>query len=243
MHLPGEAWAARVRLAPAQRRHLIDVLRLNPGDQVEVFDGDGGLCQGVLERDDQGWCLQLGPKTTRSEAAGTWLGCALLKGRKLDDVVRMATEIGVTGIQPLVSARCVSRPDTRRIKDRRARWQTIAAQAARQSGRSRVPQVAGLLTLEEVLSQPPPGPGVMLHERAGSLLVDWLAGLGGGPRFLLVGPEGGFNEEEVDLAAGAGLGVAGLGLPVLRAPTAAVVAAAFACVSEGCSLDFHKAVE
>lgn len=244
VHLPKQRWEARVRLASPERRHLVDVLRLTSGALVEVFDGDGGVCQAVVDRDAEGWCLALGPRTARVEGGGgTWLGCALLKGRKLDAVVRMATEIGVAGIQPFLSQRSVSRPDANRAAERLKRWRTIAAQAARQSDRTRVPQVGAVQSFEDLLAHPPPGLGILLHEQAGPLLTAVLAGLEARPRFLLVGPEGGFSEEEVGRAAQAGLHVAGLGLPILRAPTAAVVAAAFACVYEGCSLDFHGAVE
>ncbi len=243
LHLPAGLWGARVELDSLQRRHLIDVLRQPSGAEVEVFDGEGGVCRGVLEQDADGWWLLLGPKTERAETGSVWLACALLKGRKLDEVIRMVTEIGVSGIAPFVAERSVSRPDVGRAAQRLERWRTIATQAARQANRTRIPEVAELQTFEQLLERPPVGTGVLLHERAQAPLTDVLTGLGGAARYVLVGPEGGFSPAEVTSAERSGLLVAGLGLPVLQAPTASVVAAAFACVYEGCSLDFHGAVE
>jgi 16S rRNA (uracil1498-N3)-methyltransferase len=244
LHLPQAAWGGRVALPAADRKHLIEVLRLRAGDAVEVFDGRGASGTGRLVRQADGWWLELGPaRRAAAPRPACWLGLALLKGRKLDAVVRMVTELGVAGVQPLLCQRSVPRPAADRLERRLERWRSIAAQAARQSGRSTVPALEPVRTLEQMLAAPPPGQGLMLHERADGRLDRRLAALAARPRWLLIGPEGGFAAEERQRAEAVGVVPVGLGLPVLQATTAAVVAAAFACVSGEDPLDRGQALE
>jgi len=203
------------------------------------------LCRARLERSGQGFFLAMGrPVLVDERGPRVWLGLALLKGRTLDEVVRMVTELGVIGLQPFTCERSIPRPDARRSAGRIERWRSIAAQAARQSCRARIPAVETIRSLKEILESPAPGDGFLLHERAeGAALPAMLASAPAGRRFLLVGPEGGFAPPEVELAERAGYRVAGLGMPVLRAQTAAVVAAAFACTPTLGQLDSGEGVE
>jgi 16S rRNA (uracil1498-N3)-methyltransferase len=231
LHVAADRFAERVRLDASQKKHLIDVLRLGPGDKLEVFDGQGSCADASLVRIEAGWFLELGA-LRQEQAAGpqVWLGVGLLKGRKLDEVVRAVTEVGVCGVQPFTSSRSVPRPNAKRLRSRLERWRTIAAEAARQSGRSRVPQIVEPVKLEVLLAKPPVCTVFMLHESEPDLLLDdCLLGLESTARLVLVGPEGGFSAAEVQLAVEFGAGIAGLGLPILRAQTAAVIASAFAC--------------
>lgn len=231
VHIPAERWDHQVALREPERRHLVAVLRLGSGDRLEVFDGEGHVCQAELIRAGKRWLLSLGPRELRPDnLPDVRLGVALLKGRKLDSVVRMATEIGVASIQLFTCARSVPKTDARRMRERIRRLETIASESARQSCRSSVPTLPPLQGLEEILSGNLPAFCALLHETAGGrslsdLLIDAEA-----ERLLLVGPEGGFTPEEVEDAGRMGFHVAGLGLPVLRAETAAVVAAAVACL-------------
>lgn len=231
IHIPAGRWSGQVILQESERRHLVSVLRLQPGDPVEVFDGEGHVCQADLSRAGKSWLLNLGPRKSRPDnLPDVRLGVALLKGKKLDSVVRMATEVGVASIQLFTCARSVPRADAHRMRERLRRFETIASESARQSCRSSVPVFLSMRGLEEILCGDLPPFCAILHESAGGrTLSDLLAHAEPG-RLLLVGPEGGFTSAEIEQAGRTGFHVAGLGLPVLRAETAAVVAAALACL-------------
>jgi 16S rRNA (uracil1498-N3)-methyltransferase len=231
IHIPADRWIERLTLNDAERRHLVSVLRLEPGDRLEVFDGEGHVCRAELIKEGRQWLLILGPKESRPDnLPEVHLGIALLKGKKLGTVVRMATEVGVASIQIFTCARSVPKADTRRMKERIRRLETIAAESARQSCRSSVPTVRSLCTFEEIVSGDLPPFCAVLHESAGGRPLPNLLSDAGPRRLLLVGPEGGFTPQEIESAAKAGFHVVGLDLPVLRAETAAVVAAALACL-------------
>jgi len=223
LHLPPARWEPVVGLTPAERHHLVDVLRLGPDAAVEVFDGRGRRSLAALVFRGGEPVLALGQAESVTEA---WprlcLAVALLKGQKLDLVVRMAVEIGVSAIQPFVSERSVREIGRGKLE----RLQNIAIQAARQAQRALVPEVLPLGTLDEVQSA---APGCfLLHERGAeglSLLLTEAR-----PRCVAVGPEGGFSDAEVERAERAGARVIGLPLPVLQAQTAMVVAAALGCL-------------
>jgi len=231
IHIPADRWKPRLVLGDSEHRHLVSVLRLEPGEQVEVFDGQGHVCRAELIREGRQWLLGLGPREYRPDnLLSVHLGIALLKGKKLDSVVRMATEVGVASIRIFTCARSVPRADARRMQQRLRRFENIASESARQSCRSSVPAVRPLSSFEEIVSGDLPLFCALLHESAGGrpltdLLID-----AGPERMLLVGPEGGFTSEEAEMAGQKGFHVARLDLPVLRAETAAVVAAALACL-------------
>lgn len=232
LHIPPERWAPRLKLAGPERRHLVDVLRSRVGQELEVFDGQGSVAQAILAREGDALVLDLGPAVYRPDRGPVVsLGIAMLKGRKLDQVVRMVTETGVTSIELFTCARSVSRPSAAQLKDKLLRWKAISVEAARQSGRSTIPTLGPGKTLEQVLQETSADIRALLYEGTVSPTLNALLDQNPtGARFVLVGPEGGFTEDEVARAEKAGFTTAGLGLPVLKAETAAVVAAAFACL-------------
>jgi len=231
IHIPADRWIERLTLNEAERRHLVTVLRLEPGEKLEVFDGEGHVCRAELIKEGRQWLLSLGPKESRpDDLPEVHLGIALLKGKKLDSVVRMATEVGVASIQIFTCARSVLKTDARRMKQRIRRFETIASESARQSCRSSVPILQPLRSLEEVLSGDLPPFCAVLHEGADGRILSELLTDAGSERLLLIGPEGGFTQDEIEIAGRKGFHIVHLDLPVLRAETAAVVAAALACL-------------
>ncbi len=232
LYLPPQDWQSPVLLNTAQRRYLVDVLRLGPGDQIEVFDGQGFVCPASLQRRDQAWTLELGTRSRHHDPRPiTRLAVALVKGRKLDTVVRMATEVGMAALQPFTCSRSVSRPASAALVGKVARWQSIAEEAARQSGRATVPEIAPVLSFADLLAAPSSELRLILQPSdQAPLLADCLSEAGEQARLLLIGPEGGFSAAEVAAAETAGVRSVRLGLPILRAETAAVVAAAMACL-------------
>jgi 16S rRNA (uracil1498-N3)-methyltransferase len=156
---------------------------------------------------------------------------AVPRGERMDLIVQKATELGVTAIVPVLAGRSVARPPATRAH----RWQTIAQEAARQSGRADVPAVAAPRSLAEALAEPAPAGEARFvlweAERARPLR----RALEGCPAHvaLLVGPEGGFSRHEVDLAHARGFLAVGLGPRILRVETAAIVAVALVQAAAG----------
>jgi len=161
------------------------------------------------------------------------LAVALLKGEKFDLVIQKATELGVTRVVPLASERADLRlrdkPDT---EHRIARWQRIAREAAKQSGRARVPEVAAPLSFNSLVREsateamkPNEVVRFMFSERDGSSLAEAADGIAepAAEIVAVVGPEGGWTDQEIELAREAGWQIVTLGGRTLRAETAAIV--------------------
>jgi 16S rRNA (uracil1498-N3)-methyltransferase len=206
--------------------HHLRVARVVPGEAVEVFDGRGRAWAARLETvDERVAVLLLGEE--RSEATGRTVVLiqGLPKGDKLDWVLQKSTELGVTAVWPVVTARSVARPKPEALGARHARWFRIVEEAARQSGRADVPEVTALRPLEEAVAALPPGMRLLVldeDERTGRLG----AAAGKGPVALVVGPEGGLAREEVDALRAAGGVPVSLGPLVLRTETAGIAALA-----------------
>ncbi len=225
VHLPpGSIEEGRARLGPAERHYLRDVLRLAPGAEVEVFDGRGGRYRGRLEEGHG--AILLGP---REEAPLPPVEIALLfalaKGEKVDLVVQKATELGAARILPFEAERSVVRLGSEKGEERAGRWGRIAAEAARQCGRSDVPEVSAPAPLAEVLGRLPPATRLLAFHPGGGALPPLEPGTAASLA-AVVGPEGGLAPAEIEACERAGASAAGLGPRVLRAETAAIVAVA-----------------
>ena len=223
---PGQlAGAPRVKLTADQSRHLLTVLRLAPGAEIEVFDGAGGRFQAVLAGQE----LEIGARLAADgRKTDVVLVQALAKGEKMDLIVQKATELGVTRIVPLTADRAVVRLDADRGRSRAERWRRIAQEAARQCGRGDVPRVDEPLDWDSVFSllrAEPDRRALLLDPGEGALrLGDAARGLS---RLLLaVGPEGGFSPEERRRALENGFVSAAMGPLVLRTETAGLAALA-----------------
>ena len=205
------------------------VLRLKPGERMLVCDGQGreALCAvrqagasemelEVLERREA--------ETEAKVRVSVYL--AFPKADKLEHVIQKATELGAYEIVAFPSARCVSRPDEKSLKKKLERWQKIAASAAEQSGRGRIPQVITLGSFKEALERVKQADKALLfyeNEQAMTLRM----ALETGPYetvSLLTGPEGGLEEAEVAQARGAGFQICTLGKRILRCETAPLCA-------------------
>jgi 16S rRNA (uracil1498-N3)-methyltransferase len=224
VHLPPERFeAGRALLSDEARHYLRDVLRLAPGDEVEVFDGRGAAWEARVAPGFD--ALVLGARRERARAAAAvWLLVALAKGEKMDLVVQKATELGVAGLAPFGAERSVVRLDAARGEERASRWRRIAAEAARQCGRADVPEVRAPAPLAEALAALAPGAALFALDPSGAPLA--AAAAEAGTCAAVVGPEGGLTRAELARCEEAGARLASLGPRVLRAETAAIVAAA-----------------
>ncbi len=201
------------------------VLRLKAGEEVLVCDGQGreALCR-MLD----GVSLQvLERRESQTEAAvKVSVYMAFPKADKLEHVIQKATELGAYEIVAFPSSRCVSRPDDKSLKKKLERWQKIAASAAEQSGRGRVPEVVVLGSYKEALTRASQAElGILLYENEHATTLKMA--LEKAPLTsvaLISGPEGGLEEREVQQAGEAGLAVCTLGRRILRCETAPLCA-------------------
>lgn len=232
--------SGRLSLSDADVHHALDVLRLAPGHRIVCVDPNGLALEvritktegGVIEGDAVG-------VVDAAPVPRVWLVQGLAKGEKMDAVVRQATELGVERIVPLASSRSVVRLDAGKAEAKRARWQRVAAEAAKQSQRTHVPEVAPVADMAALASE---------LGAVALVLVAWEdaksapsvrraieeAGLAEGDAVaVVVGPEGGFSPDEVATLVDAGAKTVWLGPTTLRTETAGVVAVALALSARG----------
>jgi len=222
LFLPGvRAGASRVHIAGAELRHL-RALRLQPGGRLRVLDDAGGEHDVVLDRigaREATGRIVSGARPVRESPLELVLAPALLKGAKMDLVVEKATELGVHRLAPMATAHVVG--GAAHVE----RWRRIAVSAAKQSGRTRVPAIDPPAPLAAIVAAPWPGLRLIPWEEETASRLDELP-----PRtdavVALVGPEGGFAQDEVALARAHGFVPLTLGPRLLRAETAAMVIAA-----------------
>ena len=211
------------------------VLRLRPGDSVDLLDNSGALFVAVLtdvSRDTVRARIVERRRPETEPEAHVDLYQALLKGQKMDLVLQKATEIGVSRFVPVLSERCVSRPSHGDLEGKVERWQAIVREAAEQSGRAVIPEIGHLEEFDRALISASAADLAVIaweEERGVSLarlLRDWSRGSDAASSHiaLFIGPEGGFSPLEAERAVAAGLRTVGLGPRILRAETAAIVA-------------------
>jgi len=205
------------------------VLRLKVHELVLVCDGAGreAVCR-ITDISSGEWMLDSEEfRESRSEAAvQVRVYLAFPKADKLEHVIQKATELGAYEIIAFPSARCVSKPDEKSLKKKLERWQKIAASAAEQSGRGRIPQVRILSSYAAALQEASLSDKALLfyeNEHAVTLKMA-LTSSEYRSVSLLTGPEGGLEEREVEQARAAGLQVCTLGRRILRCETAPLCA-------------------
>ena len=205
------------------------VLRLKNGEEVLVCDGQGAECLCTVSDVSPGQISLVVKSRRESEneaAVKVSVYMAFPKADKLEHVIQKATELGAYEIVAFPSARCVSRPDEKSLKKKLERWQKIAASAAEQSGRGRIPVVLTLPSYQAALDRAAKADKALLfyeNEQATTLKMALSSG-----KYhtvsLLTGPEGGLEEQEVKKASDAGLQVCTLGKRILRCETAPLCA-------------------
>lgn len=209
-------------------RHAIQVLRLNAGEPLILFNGTGGEYQAritsVSKRTASALIESFSPIDTESPLHLT-LAIAIIKPDKMDFALQKAVELGVASIQPLITQRSVIRIGKDKVDKKTQHWEGIVQAACEQSGRTRLPALDTPQTLESWLEQPMEGTRLILapgnYPRINALPAALPA-----PITLLIGPEGGFTDEEVDMCVKTGVTAASLGPRILRAETASITALA-----------------
>lgn len=205
------------------------VLRLQLGEEVLVCDGMGNECVCTVSDVSPGQIgLVVQSRQTSSAEAAVQVSVymAFSKGDKLEHVIQKATELGAAEIVAFPSSRCVSRPDEKSLAKKLERWQKIAASAAEQSGRGRIPQVITVHSYLAALQRAALADKAILfyeNERATTLRMALEEGVFA-TISLLTGPEGGLEPWEVEQAKDMGLQICTLGSRILRCETAPLCA-------------------
>ena len=218
------AQGAEIKLEAEPARHIARTLRMQAGDTLVLFDGSGAEYPGeLIAADKRGVTVRCGaPRVIdRESPLAVELGIAISRGDRVDRVVQKATELGIAGIAPLLTARGLKLPTDRRGK-KHGHWQRIAESACEQCGRNRVPEVAEPQPLNTWLDTIDAPLRLVLDPRAEPRDLPAYAGA----IALLCGPEGGLEEEEVTRAQAAGFGTLALGPRILRTETAPLAALA-----------------
>lgn len=223
-----------VDLAGPAGHYLTRVLRLSKGDPVILFNGDGNDYSGEIS-DIKSQRVRV--KLRLSRAAGNEsplkinLVQAICRGERMDNALQKATELGVTGIQPLLCKRVGVRLDKARKVKRVKHWQGVVISACEQSGRATVPEVKEPLSISDWLSYAGQTTRLVLHPMAEDRLS--ALSIAGDSLSILVGPEGGFTDKEIEQLCTQGVVAMSLGPRILRTETAGPAAIAVLQASNG----------
>ena len=206
---------------PAGAARHVQVLRLQPGDVITLFNGEGGEFDATVTRmgrSDVEVEVGVHRAVEREASRAVHLLAGITANDRMDWLVEKATELGVASITPLVAERSVLKLKGERAEKKLAHWQGVAVAAAEQCGRNRVPTVHPAVTLSEWLKKAPPGERWVLSLSEGTRPLSEMAGTD--TVTVLSGPEGGLSPAEETAALAAGFAPVTLGPRVLRAETA-----------------------
>ncbi|MCB2216814.1 16S rRNA (uracil(1498)-N(3))-methyltransferase [Desulfofustis glycolicus] len=216
-----------------EAHHCLRVLRLQHGAEVELLDGIGGLYRGSIELLGRQVAIRLQEKIAQEPepAHPVWLFQGDLKGKKMDELVQRCTELGVTRFLPFTSRRSQGRIAGERWARKQQRWRDLVRAACKQSGRLRLMDTAQQRPIGDCLAEELPAATLKLlfweEEKTRRLTaVDWPAADRLAAVAVMMGPEGGFAEGEVEQARHHGWTSVSLGSGILRAETATIAAVA-----------------
>jgi 16S rRNA (uracil1498-N3)-methyltransferase len=222
------AIGAVIELAP-ETAHHIHVLRLAIGENITLFNGQGGeyiaTMISIEKRRAAAEIKAFSPREAELPYAIT-LAQALPEGTKMDWIIEKAVELGATAIQPLSAQRCVVRLSEERAAKKNDHWNGIITSAAEQCGRNRLPHLAELVNFERWVTQPNLHRRLMLTPRATQSLSDWARHQPAQSVTLIIGPEGGWSDQEEKMACDHGVVPLSIGARVLRTETAGLAALA-----------------
>lgn len=208
-------------------KHIRKVLRLKEGDGITVFDGLGKEFQGtIVEEGLSSVVIRIENiySSKKDSPLEVTLAQSLLKGEKMDYLVQKATELGVKDILPFLSSRSVPLLEKTKRLDRHRRWERIAVEASKQCGRGVVPKIESPQDYSEMLRAAPSNAlRLIFWEKEGMKLKEILEGLKEREKiFFVIGPEGGFSQEEIEEGKRTGFIPVTLGNRILRAETASL---------------------
>lgn len=216
----------QVTITGDDAHHIKNVLRMKPGDYVIVCFADGSEYTAMISKLDETVSLTLCERVESNTElpVDVTLYQAYPKGDKFDLITQKCTELGVSRIVPVMSDRCIVRLDNLAAEKKISRLQKIAEGAAKQSGRSRIPEICLPISFDEALSGiKSSDTGFICYEGNDTRpLPELLRGVTKGSVSFFIGPEGGLSFKEAEAAVNAGIPLAGLGRRILRTETAPI---------------------
>lgn len=221
---------------PEAVAHHLHVVRQQCGDELVLFNGEGGQARARL--------AEIGKRRASAEVLALeavdvelpfrmTLAQGLPEGSKMDWIVEKAVELGAAGIVPLAAQRSVVRLSGDRADKRLAHWQAVVVSASEQCGRNRLADVAPVQDVNRWLAARTTGTRILLSPRADASLAQWVRATPAQDVTLLVGPEGGLTDQEEDAARAAGALALSMGPRVLRTETAGLAALAILAAGWG----------
>lgn len=231
------------RISGKDHNHICNVLRMQIGDTFLVsYAGSSCLCR-LAQIETNAVVAEIVEEDYRNTELPVrfYLFQGLPKGDKLELIIQKTVELGVAGIIPVEMSRCVMKLDEKKKKARRERWQAIAESAAKQSKRNVIPEVFDVMTYKQAMDKAAEMDLFLVpyeNERGMLATREALSRIKPGMSVgILVGPEGGFDDKEIDLARQSGAAVISLGKRILRAETAAVTAVGLGMLHVEMNLD------
>jgi 16S rRNA (uracil1498-N3)-methyltransferase len=215
---PQQLQANQLLLTPQQQHYLLRVLRLRDGDKFIVMDGMGKWWLARLQG-EQGEVLEPLEVKTELPVAIT-LMMALPKGNGFDEIVRCCTELGVTSITPILSDRTLLNPSHQKLE----RWQRIASEAAEQSERAVVPTILQPVAFNTAIKETTATHRYICEARGDYPHLQQVINKTANEIIIAIGPEGGWTNQELEIAIASGFQPISLGRRILRAVTAPIVA-------------------
>lgn len=216
-----------IRIAGPDVNHIRNVLRMRPGEKICVSDGQEASYYCIIDQiTPEQVTARVTERTVESRElpAQIWLFQGLPKGDKMELIIQKAVELGVYAIVPVGMKRSVVKLDGKKAAAKQKRWESISESAAKQSGRQTVPRIADVTDLKGALAQAADLEQKLLPYENETGMEGARAAIGNcraGDRIgVLIGPEGGFDPEEVALAQAAGFTSISLGRRILRTETA-----------------------
>lgn len=227
----GSVKGKEISVSGEEAHHILDVMRLKKLDKVTAFDGEGAEYSGFIKSAGRNsLIIEITSErpVSRREVSPITLIQSIPKKDKMDYIVEKATELGVARIVPVVSSRTIVRWDEQKRAAHTERWRSIAKEAAKQCGRTTIPQIDDIKKFKDAFKET----GMQALKLMAALtdratgLKDALAGFKEGPIALAIGPEGDFTPDEISEAEERGFKVVSLGQRVLKSDTAGLAAVA-----------------
>lgn len=217
---------SKVILNEEQSRHISKSLRMKVGDMLTLSCGSGrdyGCMIDAIDSKSVTLSVCYAQANDCEPSVKVKLYQGVPKGDKLEDIIQKCTELGISEIQPVLTHRSVSRPDSKSAKKKQARYQKIALEAAQQSGRGIIPHIHAMTDLKTAVEKDDSQLKILFYEGGGTplkaLIHNNISSVS-----IYIGPEGGFEERELALIKENGGNIATLGKRILRTQTAPVAA-------------------